>query len=685
MANFCNLPLELGRFIAEDVAIDRPSLESLALASKPCYEYATPFLFRNLRVSVHSPEEINATSRRLYQTLDRSDSFDFIQSLTITIGREVKEPDYCCLLDDRNDDDMKQICALDCMDDSDSAKLLKRRDLVDHTLWDNLGNILSRAKSISTLIYSCSSAPFPSAFLRILDQRKADCKLYINSLGLPKNATNPRLSDVQVDLITSRHLQGICIQESSVLKYGNDGEAIYNTEGVQQILNQGLAKNIQKVAVVVESATTTNIIGLLGHAPPPFEGLELPDEWHTLEEKAKMKKSSITFFCLSSQNTLRLPELDIWFSCMDFSLLRVLKLEQRVEQNGLIYLARKCPFPKLESLSIVVLGRFGLRGLRREYIDAVAEFISAQPPLLALGIPDAAELELEGLLESVLQIHGNTLRSLWIGGSSAFPGTLEDVVAKLCPNLEKLGVQVRRSLGNKDEVIMYRAIGSIRTLHEVSLVLDCFSHNVIGVRGGYVTMDGIGFAEDEADRSFNLVDRPFDEFEMEYVNPAVGDIRYLQKGHVTHAFINCAVDGALAKSIFETISSAQGEPHLRKLTIETISAGYFRSKTQILSILANSMAQLSRRWTVGYSIRDDQPGQLVAHERPAYDTPNPYPHLLPEASDELGEYIEPIFRRLWPGSSSGDSDWRSDWHSFPLDLAAADEFMGDTEQDELMD
>lgn len=34
------------------------------------------------------------------------------------------------------------------------------------------------------------------------------------------------------------------------------------------------------------------------------------------------------------------------------------------------------------------------------------------------------------------------------------------------------------------------------------------------------------------------------------------------------------------------------------------------------------------------------------------------------APEKLDPRVEQIFRRIWPESEDGTSDWRTDWHSF---------------------
>lgn len=138
-------------------------------------------------------------------------------------------------------------------------------------------------------------------------------------------------------------------------------------------------------------------------------------------------------------------------------------------------------------------------------------------------------------------------------------------LATLCPLLEELAVETRRSRGNAAEVALYQALGRLPRLRQLRLTLDASPPPLVDV----VDEDGNAIARDTS------VEPWFDSWAAQYlcdgntagvpVNLSIAPNRRVlppnfhpyRRGHLLDVFVNSAVDEALARSIFAVIDGAK--------------------------------------------------------------------------------------------------------------------------------
>lgn len=176
--------------------------------------------------------------------------------------------------------------------------------------------------------------------------------------------------------------------------------------------------------------------------------------------------------------------------------------------------------------------------------------------------------------------------------------------------LEDLALTLCRSKGDAAEVASYRALGSIRNLQYISLVLDASNHAIL-------SEDALADFDDEDDNAEypeTPNDSSFDNFDQQFFTRSYMSWRDPRNGHIRDAFINSAVDETLARAIFWTISSgkATGSLPLVKLRIQ-VRGGNLGNNVSVESVCM-VIANLGRSWLCERSQTDDCRHEPITRE-----------------------------------------------------------------------
>ncbi|OIW35208.1 hypothetical protein CONLIGDRAFT_627264 [Coniochaeta ligniaria NRRL 30616] len=267
-------------------------------------------------------------------------------------------------------------------------------------------------------------------------------------------------------------------------------------------------------------------------------------------------------------------------------------------------------------------------------------------------------------------------------------------LATLCPHLEELAVETRRSRGDASEVALYRALGRLPRLQHLRLDLDASPTPFIEVVGG----DGTVVSD-------TPVEPWFDAWGAEYMRSMFVDgflfpsLFPHRKGHLLDVFVNSAVDEGLARSIFAVVDGAKstiGGGEVLPLERLEVAAGngnlfpHTQQRTSWSALEPYLHDALARKWLVRRDVRDD--ARQVLHVRElchrdqcpcgARGTPRGLCDWgLRKAHQRLGtaEYRElmdkggpfaEVWRRLWPDRGDGRGWWEA-WESWPLELGSA--------------
>ncbi|PVH78674.1 hypothetical protein DL98DRAFT_516505 [Cadophora sp. DSE1049] len=144
-----------------------------------------------------------------------------------------------------------------------------------------------------------------------------------------------------------------------------------------------------------------------------------------------------------------------------------------------------------------------------------------------------------------------------------------------------------------------------------------------------------------------------------------------RNGHVMDMLINCALDAELAEEIFYCISSgkAPGAQRLESLQMSINGGGFFGEPNVHHPADACGVQEVISRIAKMWMLERGDMGKLEVREMDRGDDWNngledqTWIRLNDRTQDVLTAQVEPVVRRLWPGSGN----WLDEWHSFPLE------------------
>lgn len=226
-------------------------------------------------------------------------------------------------------------------------------------------------------------------------------------------------------------------------------------------------------------------------------------------------------------------------------------------------------------------------------------------------------------------------------------------LAEICPNLEYLEIDIKRSRGNAAEVARYRALGRLSRLQELYLAVDALPPDF-----AQIPTDGGGTLHTDT-----VVEPRFDEQDAHYVRENLP----WRQGHVRDVLVNNAIDATLARSIFEVIDGAKprspGRPS--PLPLEHLSLYAYENGAQEIYGLSHFMGSFRGDWEVDRDVRDD--ARDVLHVKSLGSGTKSKEQIRDLNLTKEYDLFE-LWRRVWPVQNEG-VDWWDDWKSRPLDLA----------------
>ncbi|KAK2850648.1 hypothetical protein FQN49_005460 [Arthroderma sp. PD_2] len=660
---FSDLPLEILQYICNLLhLLYPPSVPDFACINKNCYSAATPLLFRVLKFSVHSLPELAKKVQQCSQALHRASGFGCVRHLIINDATPIEtlrstmspgvqgsfdfhvaeatrspvirtfkrglrhkptpewaEDNVEALADYFDDSEFSLNLNLgsSCRDGRRAGRWAVRTGVNQEPLVD----LIKQLSGLTDLFYSCSRQ-FPDYLLETLHRSCPRCKLHLNTFDL----TDFDLSDkdsYDVRLATSPSLYSVGFAIDTVSNP-------LSHEATAARLMTCLAPNLREVHMKLWTRNRN---------PPLSPGIDMD------------------LSTMSSLQCLQLytPATDVialWNQWIDFSSLRVLRLEGCIKQDALEYLATECSFPSLVTLKLNITHdkRLRLRPVRSpppdHFLTAGEVFLQGLPPLSALNI---VGWHSTNMLGSVFEHHGVSLRRLSIASNVRNPLELRDIeqISSCCPRLEHLELSIHRRGGNAEEVALYRAIGSFKMLRNLTIQL--------------VVSGAVYIVSEESDSESDL---PSDEFYLRtapYIIYTVSS-RCLTQGQIRKILINSAVDKDLACEIFRTICSGGANNTLLPLVsmkIQVATDNCFSTKladTHHLRLFNVVIDTIGGDWLVQRDPRDDRPEGVVARK-----VGSPPEHM------ELQHWLGKVFHRIWPKKDQAGGNWREVWHSFPLD------------------
>jgi hypothetical protein len=287
-----------------------------------------------------------------------------------------------------------------------------------------------------------------------------------------------------------------------------------------------------------------------------------------------------------------------------------------------------------------------------ELADATESFLLSLPPLRELKLAGTYQ---QRTIHLVINHSGSVLEKLHLprvdddeptsvpkpsSPGFANPDFLAAIQQK-CPVLEDLSLCMLRSQGDGREVAIYRGLGEISSLRNLHLSIYC-SQSLLWDK--------------------ELVD------EMDDPESSNTPGKQDKTNELDTALMDLAIDEALARSIFRTISAAK-PTYAAPLECLTLRVDALKSHGGLNSSfsLIHLLHYVGHSWICTGTLRDDRLHQCLLEE---YDPEEKLDRDWMEESGELAEIVDIKFksalRRVWPDIHSGS--WQHEWHSFPLQV-----------------
>lgn len=381
---------------------------------------------------------------------------------------------------------------------------------------------------------------------------------------------------------------------------------------------------------------------------PPRRSLPQPETELPIEKGTVNASTSLRRLEISASRSLSFflyrEELKSWQTHVDFSRLHALILNTSIGLDALRWL-NDCDLASLKVLNLQWKDRNG-PGNRESKFSAML-FIVHRLPLSELAVGWRFKN-----MDPIYQRHGASLRTLRLPGSRLKTHEVVTVLQNIrdqCPLLTELEFTIPRDEGSITEVAVYKTFATFPVLRRLVLRFAFMNHTLDAERRAhYDEFDRRRFSEDMVDR------------------PRYGDVR--------RALVDRAIDERFARTVYRLASRASRSCRLDQLElkIDSGASNYpYRLRDASETSLSGVLKYICRSWTVEPGVRDDRPDEVVTREIVSTRAVKPAPK-------ELEPRVEQVFRRIWPGSEDGTSDWRTDWHSF-LECDEATDEPGNTQ------
>lgn len=211
----------------------------------------------------------------------------------------------------------------------------------------------------------------------------------------------------------------------------------------------------------------------------------------------------------------------------------------------------------------------------------------------------------------------------------------------LCPVLEELTLLVKRNKSSASEAEIYRCFSEMTNLRALSILLDCSNWRV------------------NRDPTYAP---NFEKNDQEPVE--TGRNSWLKRGELKNTLIDCAMDKALACSIWKIISQNKIGRPLERLTLSPTGMGEFGTAARLPPTFTVIVQNLARSWLFERVPRDDTEvftvTELQQKKRLALDEKEAKSLIHPQDLE-----FWKVFRSIWP-SKNDSKDFRDDWSSLPL-------------------
>jgi hypothetical protein len=649
-----SLPLEMLQQIAAYVETAHPSsLYNFSLTSKACHRASTFLIFRQINITVDNREVLQRDVNRLVKAISRTDSARHVQYFSIkgamrlkakkTDSDGQKTPYWMRLGLDEILVDEEPIAFQGPHVVYDEGVIEKSSE--EDMAWAPIVDLLQAIPYLKDLVYNCKSQ-FPPSLLKILHEQHPQCMLHhltFRFRTLLWGAPFP----YEMELATSPSLYRVKLACGD---RDTDGDDDFNLEAIMELVT-GLAPNLKDVTILYLIPQGSNRL------------TRARESWYGLPGFTGNAVGSLTSLSLKGFSHWGSPTpLQDWAKRTDFACLQHLAIggiheSKTIHTTGcglngetMEWVAQNYSFPQLRTLSLY-LTRDDQFHERPHYSENAISFFQSFEPLEELSINGPIDSQ---IIDATLAHHGQTLKKLsldpfehiWgnvVGARDPLHIPMEftkDRILQIqaqCPVLEELAIPIKRNKSSASEAEMYKCFDKMKNLRFLFLTLDCSNIRIT------------------RDSTYNP------QFDEEDQKPMDTHHFGLKKGHMKEILINCAVDEALARSIWKTINQNKTGKQLERLKLFTTGGGEYGNGSA--SAYGSEIIQhLSQSWLIERVPRADQEDftirELAPRARMIEDID------VPRIERSI---TRQIFRNIWP-SKEGSKDWRDDWSSFPLQV-----------------
>ncbi|KAK4496772.1 hypothetical protein PRZ48_012755 [Zasmidium cellare] len=637
------LPPELLQRVAE--YLDHPSALALCLVNRACRVAAIPTVFSSLSFSIFSRDRLKRDAESLCKSLKQADAFKHVRLLEINGDFRYSEyrskDDHCpWKAGHRVNWDREHQYGIRNRTTDEKGPAFTYED--DHT-WKPLAQLVESLPGLRHLVYR-PPHQFPPCLLKAVHSSVVGCKLHLLNFSFRSLLDNP-FDPYELEIATSPNLATVHVRYGVFdWYYRNDFNDLATLE-----LVAGLAPALEECHL--ENWPLNGDDQFLEYPPPRGKWRGLP--CNRTPRLGKLKSLSIHGTANKADSIdISSSDLAVWPTITDFSALRQLDIGH-LEESGFHWLRENLSLTGLSALK-----------LRCDWYRDESTYAVEIPALLGI-LPPLQELEITGCfnidcLHRLNVRHARSLRRLaLVPGMDLSPMVFSSAqvtwLVKHFPRLEELALSVSRQQGGREEVEMYRMLGSLPRLRSLHLTLDCAIPEQRAGPGEADTMS---------------IEPWFDDFEAKIFDlpvaqgPLLNGDMYGQyqlrarNGHVMKLLLNHAMDQDLAVAIWNVIASSKSELP----TLEVLKLRFPFARTQVPG-LQSATRILSRWWDIERRMWDDSSTPNVREVKRELDYM--YTRLEDGTDEEPPPLFAPVMEKLWPGIVQSKC-WKSYWSSRPL-------------------
>lgn len=638
------LPTEILLTISEILDIDHPpSVIAFACASKRCYAAASTVFFRTVKLRIADGKQRFQDVSTLQKRLIRDDAFAHVRRVILFSTPNLKGRRYPYLSLHPSERGREDDTTLWRHLDNNTGRLPLDTPSsfvsVADVEWHPVIHLMERLTGLTDLFWACPEQ-LPLWLLQVLHEKLSRCRLHYSTFNL-SSPLGTLTSDERAVIASP------CLYSIGGLDWNINLSAL---KSIRSLRSPGLRRVYlwwRERDAEIEAAENNS----QNPEPVPREFIQVDGTW------------------LASPIPLAVIYRE---TSGNFSAMRALKLNVPLAPQGLPV---PTDFPSLVDLTFTCV--ITAYNTSPQYWDEVITLLRNLPELTNLQIKcwNRAISFIPSLSPNLRKLDLST----WlVPGGPRLRDDHINQLADICPNLEHLTLEIRRSRGDATEVARYRSLGRLPRLQELHICLDVsppgYTQNTPG--GNTTTI------RDTA------IEPWFDEQDAEHLQST---FKAYREGHVRDVLVNSAIDASLARSIFEVISRAKpgrspgraAPLPLERLELRARGGSEFVDAPfgdSLRRPLNQFLAALERDWRVERDVRDDSPEVINVKELSrglAKDPGNsklfkvwkrngfPRPPLLDNVKKD--QYWFGLWRRVWPVETPG-MHWWDDWESHPLEL-----------------